>query len=260
MEGNEHGLRADQEGSRGLQGRYGPLPAGDDLPPQRELRGEGSGGLHQGRDGEAGLRRGGGRRPGQRHRLDGRGRQDHRLRLPHRHRGHRQHQQLGGRSLPGLRGRRGDLRPRRLRPGGRHGRRHLRRQDHEGSGPHSRRLQDHGGGLRAGGGLRRHVLAVHRQQVLPRQGHPQGAGGVRGVHRAHRRRHLPGPPGPHGDPRGREGRLLPRLRPGAGRQRHLQDGRHPPGRARPQREPRRRDRGDQGPGEDAGSQVQPRAL
>ena len=69
-----------------------------------------------------------------------------------------------------------------------------------------------------------------------------------------------GPPGPHGDPRGREGRLLPRLRPGAGRQRHLQDGRHPPGRARPQREPRRRDRGDQGPGEDAGSQVQPRAL
>ena len=43
-------------------------------------------------------------------------------------------------SLPGLRGRRGDLRPRRLRPGGRHGRRHLRRQDHEGSGPHSRRL------------------------------------------------------------------------------------------------------------------------
>ena len=40
-------------------------------PPQRELRGEGSGGLHQGRDGEAGLRRGGGRRPGQRHRLDG---------------------------------------------------------------------------------------------------------------------------------------------------------------------------------------------
>ena len=43
----------------------------------------------------------------------------------------------------------------------------------------------YGGGLRAGGGLRRHVLAVHRQQVLPRQGHPQGAGGVRGVHRAH---------------------------------------------------------------------------
>ena len=39
----------------------------------------------------------------------------------------------------------------------------LRRQDHEGSGPHPRGLQDHGRRLRAGGGLRRHVLAVHRQ-------------------------------------------------------------------------------------------------
>ena len=43
------------------------------------------------------------------------------------------------------------------------GGRHLRRQDHEGSGPDSPGLQDHGGGLRAGGGLRRYVLAVHRQ-------------------------------------------------------------------------------------------------
>ena len=56
-----------------------------------------------------------------------------------------------------------DLWPGRLRPGGRHGRRHLWRQDHEGSGPDSPGLQDHGGGLRSGGGLRRYVLAVHRQ-------------------------------------------------------------------------------------------------
>ena len=35
---------------------------------------------------------------------------------------------------------RGHLRPRRLRPGGRHGLRRLRRQDHEGSGPDPRRL------------------------------------------------------------------------------------------------------------------------
>ncbi len=47
-------------------------------------------------------------------------------------------------------------------------------------------------------------------------------------------------PRPYGDPRGREGCLLPRLRSGAGRQRHLQDGRHPAGCAGPQREPRRR--------------------
>ena len=157
----------------------------------------------------------------------------------HRHRGRRQPEQLDGRPLRGLGGRRGDLRPRRLRPGGRHGFRGLRCQDHEGAGTDPRRLQDYGGRLRAGGGLRRYVLAVHRQQVLPRQGHSEGAGGVRHLHRAHRRRHLPGPPGPHGDPRGREGRLLPRFRSRAGRQRHLQDGRHPPGRARPQREPRR---------------------
>ena len=38
------------------------------------------------------------------------------------------------------------------------------------------------GGLRPGGGLRRHVLAVHRQQVLPRQWHQEGAGGVRHLH------------------------------------------------------------------------------
>ena len=43
-------------------------------------------------------------------------------------------------ALSGLRNRRYHLRPRRLRSGGRHGLRHLRRQDHEGSGPHPRRL------------------------------------------------------------------------------------------------------------------------
>ena len=32
--------------------------------------------------------------------------------------------------------------------------------------PHSRWLQDHGRRLRAGGGLRRHVLAVYRQRIL----------------------------------------------------------------------------------------------
>ena len=97
-------------------------------------------------------------------------------------------------------------------------------------------LQHHGGGLRPGGGLRRHVLAVHRQQVLPLQGGGPKAHRVRHLHRAHRRRHLPRPPGPHGDPGGREGRLLPRQRPRAGGQRHLQDGGHHPGRPRPQRE------------------------
>ena len=40
--------------------------------------------------------------------------------------------------------------------------------DHEGPRPHSRGLQDHGRRLRAGGGLRRYVLAVHRQRVLQR--------------------------------------------------------------------------------------------
>ena len=56
-----------------------------------------------------------------------------------------------------------------------------------------------------------YVLAVHRQQVLPRQRHQKGAGGIRYLHRAHRRRHLPRPPRPHGDPCGCEGRFLPRL-------------------------------------------------
>ena len=45
--------------------------------------------------------------------------------------------------------------------------------------------------------------------------------------------------------------------PRARGQRHLQDGGHPPGRPGPEREPRRRHRGGKGPGEDAGSQVQP---
>ena len=49
---------------------------------------------------------------------------------------------------------------------------------------------------------------------------------VRHLHRAHGRRHLPRTPRPHGDPRGREGRQLPRLCPRARRQRDLQDGRH----------------------------------
>ena len=42
----------------------------------------------------------------------------------------------------------------------------IRRQDHEGSGSDPRGLQDHGRRLRAGGRLRRHVLAVHRQRVF----------------------------------------------------------------------------------------------
>ena len=118
----------------------------------------------------------------------------------------------------------GHLRPRRLRPGGRHGLRHLRREDHEGPRPHPRGLQDHGRRLRAGGGLRRYVLAVHRQRIL------QGSRGrarpdrVRHLHRAHRRRHLPRSPRPHGDPRRYARRLLPRLRARARRQRHSQDG------------------------------------
>ena len=74
------------------------------------------------------------------------------------------------------------------------------------------------------------------------------------------RRQLQGPQGPHGDPRGRQGRVLPWLRPRARRQRHLQDGGHPAGRQGAQREPRRRQRGDKGPREDARPEVQPRAL
>ena len=49
-----------------------------------------------------------------------------------------------------------------------YGRGGLRREDHERHEPHPRRLQDHGRRLRAGGGLRRYVLAVHRQRVLQR--------------------------------------------------------------------------------------------
>ena len=52
--------------------------------------------------------------------------------------------------------------------GGRGGRRRLRREDHEGSGSAAQGLQDDGGRLRAGGGLRRYVLAVHRQRVFQR--------------------------------------------------------------------------------------------
>ena len=39
----------------------------------------------------------------------------------------------------------------------------------------------------------------------------------------------------HGNPRGRNRRFLPRFRTGAGRQRHLQDGRHPSGYPCPER-------------------------
>ena len=66
--------------------------------------------------------------------------------------------------------------------------------------------------------------------------------------------------------RGHRGRMeirvdqLPRQRAGAGRQRHLQDGRHPPGRPGPERERRRPLQPGQGPGEDAESGVQPGAL
>ena len=49
----------------------------------------------------------------------------------------------------------------------------------------------------------------------------------------------PRSPRPHGDPRGRARRELPRLRSRARRQRHPQDGRDHPERARPQRESRR---------------------
>ena len=48
------------------------------------------------------------------------------------------------------------------------GGRRLRREDYEGSGSAAQGLQDDGGGLRAGGGLRRYVLAVHRQRVFQR--------------------------------------------------------------------------------------------
>ena len=48
------------------------------------------------------------------------------------------------------------------------GRRRLWREDHEGSRPAAQGLQDDGRRLRAGGGLRRYVLAVHRQRVFQR--------------------------------------------------------------------------------------------
>ena len=57
-----------------------------------------------------------------------------------------------------------------------------------------------------------------------------------------------------------KGVYLPRLRPGAGRQRHLQDGRHPPGRARLNENPADETVEIKGPSEDARPQVQPRAL
>ena len=56
-----------------------------------------------------------------------------------------------------------------------------------------------------------------------------------------------------------KGCQLPRQRAGAGRQRHLQDGRHPPGCPGPERERRRPLQPGEGPGEDAESGIQPRA-
>ena len=77
----------------------------------------------------------------------------------HRHRRRRQPEELDLRPLPGHGGRRADRRPRRVRPGGRHGLDGLCRQDHQGPRAagrvHAARHRH-----RAGGRLRRPVLAV----------------------------------------------------------------------------------------------------
>ena len=70
---------------------------------------------------------------------------------------------------------------------------------------------------RARGGLRRPLLAVHR-------GEERDPAGVRGLHRAHLVPHPSRPAGTDGDQGGRARDQRPRLGPGAGRQRHLQDG------------------------------------
>ena len=112
--------------------------------------------------------------------------------------------------------RRHRLRPRRLRPGGRHRRRRARRAHREGTRPARRRsaLGDRHG---HGGGLRRPVLAVHPEGRRPEAGRG-------GHHRADQPRRLPRAPRADGDGGPRAGALVPRVRAGARGQRRLQDG------------------------------------